>query len=373
MQYRQFGKIGKVSALGFGCMRLPMKGSGKEETVDEELAIPMLRRGYELGINYFDTAVGYCNERSQYTVGKAVKPFRDKIILSTKCPLNENAKSGYVRRLCEQSLERLDTPYLDVYHFHGINQGTFDDLIVPQKFMDEARQLLDEGLIKHISFSFHDKPEAMRHIIDRGEIFSSVLCQYNLLDRANEESIAYAHEKGMGVVIMGPVGGGRLGGPSSMYEKLLGVKSDATPELALRFVLGNPNVSCALSGMRNMDMLEQNVATASAEVPMTAEDFEKVGVMLEEIKKFTDLYCTGCEYCMPCPKGINISGIFKAYNMHNVYGLTDVAKDNYRRIASKHESGTASGACVNCRACMKKCPQHLEIPELLKKVEKTLA
>ncbi len=372
MQYREFGRIGRISALGFGCMRLPEIKLGENEwTVDEEKAIPMLRRGYELGINYFDTAVGYCHARSQYAVGRAVKPFRDKVMVSTKIPLGDCRDQSYFRRMLEQSLERLDMPYIDVYHFHGIDRKTFDEKILAFDLLSEARRALDEGLIRHMSFSFHDSPEQMAYIIERGELFSSVLCQYNLLDRANEEAIANARDKGLGVVIMGPVGGGRLGGASALGEKT-GRAGTATPELALRFVLGNKNVSCALSGMRDVTMLESNAAVASDETPMTEQEFADVNRMLGEIEKFRELYCTGCEYCLPCPKGIRIPEIFRAYNLSNVYGLDAAAREQYARIAARHETGTAVGACVGCRACVRKCPQHLDVPALLKKVDAAL-
>ncbi|MBQ1954594.1 MAG: aldo/keto reductase [Clostridia bacterium] len=373
MQYRKFGKIGEISSLGFGCMRLPeIEASDGSFSIDEEKAIPLLRKAYELGVNYFDTAVGYCHQNSQYTVGRALKPIRDKVMISTKIPLSDCEDSSYFRKMLEQSLTRLDTDYIDVYHFHGIDKNYFDNKVIKYDLLTEARKAIDEGLIRHISFSFHDKPENMAYIIERGEIFSSVLCQYNLLDRANEEAIKNAHEKGLGVVIMGPVGGGRLGGASVIGEKVGVGSGTATPELAIRFVLGNKNVSCALSGMSDIEMLEKNVAVASDEISLTEEDFAKVNKMLSEIENFRELYCTGCEYCLPCPMDIRIPSIFKAYNMANVYGLTDAAKEQYARIADRHETKTASGACIECRACVEKCPQNLDIPELLKKVEATL-
>ena len=373
MKYRDFGNTGlKISQLGFGCMRLPEIEKDGKWYIDEDKAIPMLHRGYELGINYFDTAVGYCHENSQRAVGKAIKSFRDKILLSTKLPLWGDFKTSDFMRILNQSLERLDTPYIDFYHFHGINKGSFDDKIMPLGLMDEARKAIDQGLIKHISFSFHDNADNMQYIIDRGEIFSSVLFQYNLLDRSNEKAMEYAHSKGLGTVIMGPVAGGRLAAPSGLSERLLGTKNEATPELAMRFVLGNPNVSCGLSGMTNMEMVEQNAKIGDLEVPMTEADWNKAIVMMDELKKFSDLYCTGCEYCMPCPQGINIPYVFNCYTYHNVYGMTKLAKDMYSRVGDDRH-GSKVSECINCGACMEKCPQHIEIPEKLKVVDAALS
>jgi len=376
MQYRDFGKTGlKISQLGYGCMRLPEVEENGKWRIDEDKAIPMLRRAYELGVNYFDTAVMYCHDQSQYTVGRAIKPFRDKILLSTKLPMGSVNGTDDFRRILEQSLERLDTPYIDFYHFHALNQKTFDEKVVAFKLMDEARKALDEGLIKHISFSFHDRPEAIKYIIDRGEIFSSILLQYNLLDRGNEEMMAYAKEQGLGVVVMGPVAGGRLAAPSELYKKLLGKESKATPELALRFVLGNQSVSCALSGMGTMEMVEQNTAIAAEKERMSEEDWAKAGTMMEEIKKFSDLYCTGCSYCMPCPKGINIPAVFNAHTYRSVYGLVDHAKSMYKKIkdVANERAGSPVTACVNCGACAKKCPQFIDIPKKLREVDEEFA
>ena len=374
MQYRAFGKTGvNISTLGFGCMRLPEyqleDGSWQ---VDQEKTDEMLRHAYDLGVNYFDTALYYCHSNSEIAVGKALKPIRDKVYISTKCPLELVKEPGDFRKVLETSIKKLDTPYVDFYHFWGINQKTFDEKIVPLGLMEEAAKLKEEGLIRHISFSFHDSPEALKHIIDNGPLLESVLLQYNLLDRANEEMIQYAAAKGLGVVVMGPVGGGRLAAPTNLGEKLVGEGLN-TYELALRFVLGNPGVCCALSGMQTYDMVDKNAAVASLETPMTEKEWREVGESLENLKKFSELYCTGCAYCQPCPKGINIPKIFQAYTYLNVYGLKDLAKNTWNGyLNNEKEPGVTSAACVNCGYCERKCPQHLKVRELLKKVEGVL-
>lgn len=374
MQYRPFGNTGvNISALGFGCMRLPEIDLGEGKfAVDQEKTNEMLRRAYELGVNYFDTAPYYCHSNSEEAVGIALKPIRDKVYVSTKCPLETVKEPGDFRKTLEKSLAKLDMAYVDFYHFWGINQKAFDEKIVPLGLIDEALKLKEEGLIRHIVFSFHDTPEALKHIIDNGPQLETVLLQYNLLDRANEEMIQYAHAKGMGVVVMGPVGGGRLAAPTELVKKL-GGEGLNTYELALRFVLGNPGVSCALSGMQTVDMVEKNVAVASLESPMTEKEWREVGESLETLHKFSELYCTGCAYCQPCPKGINIPKIFQAYTYKNVYGLDELAKNTWQKyITDEKNPGVTSDACINCGYCERKCPQHLHIRELLKKVEGAL-
>ena len=367
MQYRDFGKTGeKVSALGFGAMRLPMVAGG--EHVDEEKAIPVIQRAYELGVNYFDTALYYCNNESEIVLGKAIKPWRDKILLSTKCPIDD-ADGKHYREHLETSLRKLDVEYIDFYHMWGINWKAYEEFIVaPGGPLDEARKAKAEGLIRHISFSFHDTPEALVRLIDSGH-FESMTVQYNLLDRANEPGIARAHEKGMGVLIMGPVGGGRLGAPSPEIQKLLPGGSKSTPEIALRFVLSNPNVSCALSGMSDVKMVDENCATASREEPLSAVERAAVLAQLEEKRKLAELYCTGCEYCLPCPHGVDIPKNFSAMNAYRVYGLKDHAARRYRELAEKEAS---AAFCEECGQCEPKCPQKIPIIDQLNETEKTL-
>ena len=327
-----------------------------KKVFDEEESIRMMHRAIELGVNYFDTAPGYCEKQSEIIVGKALKGRRDKVYLSTKYP-SEEASGDDLERKLETSLKKLDTDYIDFYHMWGISLKTFvERLDTPDGPMARARKLRDAGVIRHISFSFHDAPENMIEIIRRGEgVFASVLCQYNLLDRANEDAIAYAHEQGLGVTIMGPVGGGRLGAPSKVIQDLLPGKVQSSAEMALRFVMNNRNVNIALSGMSSMDMVEENAAVASNMEPLTQEEEARIAASLEENRRLADLYCTGCNYCMPCPKGINIPEIFKMMNYHRVYGLTKFARDNYARIGKEPWLNFQNAAaCVQCGACEKK-------------------
>lgn len=374
MQYNKFGNTGiNISALGFGCMRLKeFQNENGDWQVDQEHTTEMLMKAYELGVNYFDTALYYCHSNSEIAIGKALAPIRDKVYISTKCPLPlVNSPEDY-EKVLDQSLAKLGTDYIDFYHFWGINKQVFDEKIVPLGLMEKALEMKAKGKIRHISFSFHDTPEALKYIIDNGYALESVLLQYNLIDRANEEMILYAANKGLGVVVMGPVGGGRLAAPTEL-SKRLGSGNLNTYELALRFVLGNPGVCCALSGMENIEMVEKNVAVASLEVPMTEEQWHSIGENMENLKKFSELYCTGCNYCQPCPRGIEIPKIFLAYTYHNVYGMDELAKktwDGY--LNNEKKPGVTSKECINCGYCEKKCPQHLKIRELLKKVEPIL-
>jgi predicted aldo/keto reductase-like oxidoreductase len=366
MQYRDFGNTGlKISALGFGSMRLPEK----DGHVEQEKAIEMIRRSFELGVNYIDSAYFYNHHESEVVVGKALKGWRDKVTLSTKNP-DSSAEADKWRTVLDEQLTKLDVDRIDVYHFHGINWKVFEEKMTrPEGCLKAARKAQDEGLFTYLSFSFRDTPENLIKLVDTGE-FTSVTCQYNLLDQANEPGIARAHEKGMGVVIMGPVAGGRLGKPTPGIRDLLPTDSASTPEIALRFVLSNPNVSCAIPGMENIQMVEENCATASREDPLSEAELACVRAAAEEKKKLADLYCTGCGYCTPCPHAVNIPDNFSAMNAYRVYGLLDYARGEYQGWLTEEKQSAAF--CQECGECEPKCPQKIPIIAQLKETDAAL-
>lgn len=342
-----------------------MLGEGEAARVDRDKAIPMLQRAFAGGLNYVDTAVGYCNQDSQRVVGAALKGWRDKVIVSTKNPyFGENEKEWWTN--LENSLERLQTDRIDVYHHHGTDWKAFNEVILPtmSRWM---RKAVDQGMVKHIACSFHDGNQPLRNIVDAG--YAEVITlQYNMLDRQLEDGIAYAHEKGVGVVVMGPVAGGRLGADSEVLRQLVpGIAR--VPELALRFVLSNPNVCVALSGMETMQMVEENLAITSDAIALSEPDKAAIDGHLVKLKQLADLYCTGCEYCLPCPNGVNIPGVFGRFNQGRVYGLWKIAKEGYAGLQRKDK---AADQCVQCGECEPKCPQKLEIRKQLEEAHAAL-
>ena len=372
MIYRTLGRTGlRVSQLGFGAMRLPMIGTGEAARVDREKTIPMIHRAFEAGVNYIDTAVGYCNGDSQRVVGEALREWggRDKIVVSTKNHYyGEDEKAWWT--LLEQSLERLQRPCIDIYNHHGITWKTYEESVRPRvaDWMAEAQR---QGLIRHICFSFHDSSEALRKLIATGYP-AVVTVQYNMLDRQLEDALTEAHEAGVGVVVMGPVAGGRLGDSSEVLGGLVpGIGN--IPELALRFVLSNPNVTVALSGMGTMRMVEENVRVCADPVALSESDKRAIDSHLEQLKKMADLYCTGCGYCMPCPHDVAISRIFESFNRGRVYGLWGSARQAYNAIgAGKEDHGRRAEACVSCGLCEPKCPQRIKIRDNLREAAAAL-
>ena len=214
----------------------------------------------------------------------------------------------------------------------------------------------------------------MGEIIDIAESlgypFDSVLCQYNLLDRSNEKMIEYAHSKGVATAAMGPVGGGRLAVPTKLYEKMTGKTNVATYELALRFVLSNPYMDCTLSGMQDINMVNENVGIAEKSGNLMSDEWEKINKSIDNLKKFSEVYCTGCKYCQPCPKGIKINEIFELYTYYNVYELKEYACEKYMEFLEKGNKCAAD--CINCGKCENSCPQKLSVREKLKIADKTL-
>lgn len=366
MQYRALGRTGyNVSQLGFGAMRLPMMGEGEAAQVNRELAIPMIHKAFETGVNYIDTAVGYCNQDSQRAVGEALIGWRDRIVVSTKNHEYQDEKTWWTH--LEDSLQRLQVEYIDIYNHHGINWERWTKDVEPN-VSHWMRKAKDQGLIKHICTSFHDNNANLIKLIDTG-YFESFTLQYNMLDRQLEEAIAYAHEQGVGIVVMGPVAGGRLGTASPVLEELL-PQVKRVPELALRFVLANPNVTLALSGMSTLQQVEENCATASDEVSLNPADKTAIEEHLLRLKQMADLYCTGCGYCMPCSHEVNIPHVFQVYNEARVYGLWDVARRAYHEW--RGVQGKPADACEECAECEPKCPQHIEIRAQLAEAHEAL-
>jgi len=359
MRYTRLGQRGPtVSRLGFGCMRLPMTKEGK---VDRELAIPMLRRAVDLGINYFDSAIFYCNGDSQRTIGEAMEDRRDRVVLSTKNHLYEAPDDVWWSRLVE-SLDFLRTDHIDCYCFHGMTWETYQKHVGTKtgklRLMEKARA---EGKIRHICCSFHDSPEALVKLIETGT-FTAITLQYNLLNRSLEEAMHRARECGVGIVVMGPVGGGRLGVQSERIQELTRNEAASTPEAALRFVLAHPAVCVALSGMSSMQMLEENVRAVSDKDPFTAGQIAAIDQEVTRVKERLGVLCTACGYCQPCPFGVDIPGSFSVYNEYKMFGLTDHSRAAYSSLVKP------AAACTECGACLKKCPQKLEIPATLRKV-----
>jgi hypothetical protein len=370
MQYVTYGKTGlKVSKLGFGAMRLPSSptSDGKEQ-VDYDKSTPLIRKAIELGINFIDTHHNYHDSQSEIAIGLALEGLdRSKVFIQTKTPAYRDLAPGETHRSrLEAGLKRIKSDYFDIYFMHSLNWATFEK--VGKAFMAEMERCKDEGLIRHLGFSTHASYEDIVKLVDTGH-FESMLCQYNLLDLSNERAIEYAKSLGLGISVMGPVGGGRLSVPNEL-TKYVPTHAYSAPAAALRFVWGNRNVDSAVSGMSTIEQIEENVKTAAIAAPLSDEERRRIAEIREERKKLADLYCTGCEYCMPCPNGVEIPQVFEYMNWVNVYGLGD---DNAREhYAWMKQRGKDASKCIECGQCEPKCPQKIPIIRQLKESHKKL-
>jgi len=371
------GKIGwEVSALGFGCMRLPTLQPG-EPVIDRESAIQLIRKGIDAGINYVDTAYPYHAQESEIVLGLALKDgYREKVTLVTKCPVwDEFTEPEHFDKFLNEQLKKLDVDYLDFYLFHSLNEKKFKEKILGMNLLDRAQKAKEAGKFKHLGFSFHDKPEVIKDIVDTGA-FDLMLVQYNIVDQVNEEMIAYAADNGLAVAIMGPVGGGRLAGtPPESMRQWLSADRENFVDLAFKFVLSNPNISVALSGMGSDEMLEDNLNLMLNESynVLVGNEKDRIEKIAAKFKEITDVVCTGCKYCMPCPNEVNIELIFSALIHYQVYGQEEYATRMYFQIGkARWAAGKNATGCVECGECLEKCPQNIPIIEQLKKAHQIL-
>jgi len=366
MQYRPLGTTGlQVSMLGFGAMRLP-------ENEDEAIAV--IQRAFDLGVNVIDTAPYYCKNRSETIVGKALRGYRDSVLLSTKNPVQQNPTAAASRRQLEESLRTMGVETIDLYHMWSLNKTMWEtNLLKPDGPLAAAHQAKEQGLIRHICFSWHDAVEHAIPLIESGE-FDCMTIQYNLVNQSEAQAIEAAYRHGLGVFVMGPVAGGMLAQPSQVIKSLKPVKAQSNAALALRFVWANCAVSSALSGMSSIAQVEENVATANHSAPLSGDELAAIQATLDQLKALGDRFCTGCDYCIPCPQKVNIPEIFKYRNYAIVYDLTDWARTNYQLLGSKGHwvPGFGADACTECGECEPKCPQQIPIVEQLKEVHALL-
>ena len=363
MQYTELGNTGlRVSRLGFGAMRLPQKDGG----VDFDLSVRLMRHAFDLGVNCVDSQFHYCGDLSEDAVGRAIAGRRDRIIVQTKATYYdkpEYAAGENHRTRLELTLKKLGTDYLDIYFMHSLSLERWEEF--GEEWMEMALRAREEGLIRHIGFSSHDSPDHVIQFLEAGH-FEVVLMQYNLLDQRYEPAFARAAELGVGAAVMGPVGGGRLAGLSPELTRAGATTYSTNAELALRFALSNPHVNVALSGMRSIEEIEENCATASREEPLSPEERADVERVIAEKHNLAELYCSGCGYCMPCPNNVGISVVFEAMALQRIWGLPAAAGRKYRALMEEQSAQAPASACVECGRCVPKCPQNINIPERLK-------
>jgi len=376
MLYRKFGKTNEmVSALGFGCMRLPILPGGDQTKIDEEKAIELVRYAIDNGVNYIDTAYPYHGTgmnkggASEPFVAKVLKDgYREKVKLATKLPSWLIKTREDMDKYLNEQLQRLETDSIDFYLVHTLNAKVWETLKEAgiSEFLDAA---IKDGRIKYAGFSFHDKHETFNKIIDYYD-WSFCQIQYNYLDedfQAGTSGLKYAASKGLGITIMEPLRGGKLATniPKEAYTVFDKANKKRTPvDWALSWVWNHPEVSVILSGMNEMNQIVENIKTASEVTSnsLTEKELDIIHEVKTIFKEKVKVNCTACEYCMPCPAGVNIPGCFTFYNNYHMFGK----EENYNRFLGPKQKASS---CVECGKCETHCPQGISIRQELKKVK----
>jgi hypothetical protein len=355
-------------------MRLPVLNNDFGN-VNQPEAIRMIRYAIDHGVNYVDSAYGYHYGNSEVVVGKALQDgYREKVRVATKLPCYEVSSYQDFDRLLNEQAKRLQTEKIDFYLLHGLNRVEWPKVrnLGVIKWAEDA---IAQGRIGCLGFSFHDDYEVFQEIIDAYDNWTLCQMQYNYMDeefQAGTRGLHYAHRKGLAVVVMEPLRAGRLARPP---EKVAGLWENApvqrTPqEWGLRWVWNHPEVTVVLSGMSTMRQVEENVAYAEHSQPhnLTAEELALIKRVRDAYLSLSQISCTACRYCMPCPNGVDIPRIFELYNDAIIYNDHHHPRWAYSANSPgilKEEN--RADKCIQCGQCVEKCPQKLPIPELLEK------
>jgi len=355
LRYRPLGRTGlQVSALSMGCMRL-----GE----DQELNTRVVSRALELGVNYFETTRGYCGGQCQHRVAPGLQGKTAGVIASGKAGIGVDTTEYSFRKEIELQLEILGLTHFRFFQVGWFGWGSVPHLLKRGGVYDALRKAQDEGLVHHIGFTGHDAPENFTRVIETG-LFDSMTVPYNLIHRAYEPTIARAGELGVGVVAMCPVSGGVLATHSKKLREALGMDMP-TAAMALRFVLSNPAVSTACSGMSTVEMVEENVRTVNEFDPETDADFAAMCAGVEQLRSALEgKICTACGYCMPCPQGVDIPGHMGEFTNLACFGLEDWVRTAIRGIPDEK----SAARCDQCGGCEEKCPNGIPVRENLKRL-----
>ena len=368
MIYKEF-KGKKLSALGMGCMRLPTYG--EEKTIDEAKTAEMFDYAIKNGINYFDTAWGYHDGKSELVVGKLLEKYpRESFYLASKFPGYSKETWGRAKEIFEKQLEKCRVDHFDFYLIHNVSEGNIDAYL-DEKYGDVMYfvKMREEGKIGHLGFSTHANLDNMRRFLDKyGKYMEFCQIQLNWLDwrlQKAEAKVAMMKEYGdIPVWVMEPVRGGKLATLEEGYAKQLQAhrEDESIPAWAFRFIQSIPEVCVTLSGMSDFEQVKANIKTFSEEKPLNGDEWNTLMSIADSMVGRKTLNCTACRYCTTyCPQGLDIPRIIEHYNEHTVSGRSEVSP---RMIASYAEDKLPT-ACIGCRSCEEVCPQNIEISEMM--------
>ena len=374
MNYRTDKYGNKISILGYGCMRFT-QNSGK---INMEKAEKEIMEAYNSGVNYYDTA--YIYPGSEVALGEILEKnqIRDKVNIATKLPHYLIKKSDSIEKYFSEQLKRLRTDYIDYYLMHMLTDIKTWNKLKDLGIVEWLKEKKESGAIRQVGFSYHGNSEMFCELIDAYD-WDFCQIQYNYIDensQAGREGLKYAASKNIPVVIMEPLRGGRL--VNNLPKEAIKIFEDyeikrSPAEWAFRWLWNQPEVTCILSGMNSIEMVKENVKTAS-EVQVnefTEKEFELIGNVAKAINSKMKVPCTGCRYCMPCPQNVDIPGTFAAYNRKYSGEKWNAFREYFMCTALRKDSSAASN-CIECGRCEMHCPQHIEIRKELKNAKKEL-
>ena len=377
MHYRTFGQLDwKPSALGFGAMRLPTV-DGDPAQIDEPEATRMIRYAIDHGVNYVDTAYPYHRENSERFLGRALQDgYRERIKLATKLPCWKIEGPEDFDRYLNEQLEKLQTDHVDFYLLHSLGEKNWPQ-VRDHGVLPWAEKTLADGRIGHLGFSFHDTYDMFQEIIDATDLWTFCQIQHNYMDveyQAGTKGLKYAAGKGLAVVIMEPLRGGRLtkSVPPPVQAIWDGAPVQRTPaDHALQWLWNQPEVSVVLSGMSAMQHVEENIVSAgrSGSGTLSEEELTLYDRVRAAYEALSPIPCTDCKYCLPCPSGVNIPRVFEIYNDLMMYGDEDRAQMVYDVFMKAEER---ADQCIECGECLEQCPQNIEIPDWLARAHEVL-
>jgi predicted aldo/keto reductase-like oxidoreductase len=371
LKYRSFGKKldWQVSALGFGAMRLPIMGNDASK-IDEQEATRMIRYAIDQGVNYIDTAYVYHRGNSETFLGKVLRDgYREKIRLATKMPTWQVKSEQDMDACLDTQLRRLDLDHVDFYLLHGLNGERFQRL-KELNVLGWAEKKMEQGKFKHLGFSFHDEYEAFKKIVDSYDGWTLCQIQYNYVDakyQAGTRGLKYAASKGLAVVIMEPIAGGRLAfnPPTQVQEIWNSAEAKRSlAEWALMWVWNHPEVSVVLSGMSTMQQVVENVESADRSGPevLSKKELQLITKVAKKYKELGFVGCSGCRYCLPCPEGVSIPDVISLYNEYYVRSDKDEVKKKYWEHITPESQAKR---CKRCGTCEQLCPQHLPVKDIM--------
>lgn len=371
MKYRTLAGE-KVSVLGFGCMRFPLTGEKRPGDIDIEKAEEMLMHAYNSGVNYFDTAYPYHDGESEKMLGNFLEKnnLRDKIKIATKSPVWMFKSEEDFDRTLDEQLKRLKTDYVDFYLLHALDKNEMENYVEKFGIIEKLSRAKRDGRVRHIGFSFHDDIDTFKRIVDINPEWEFCQIQLNYVNTNYQAGLAgleYAHEKGLDVIIMEPLLGGRLANLSDIIKKEM-PQNRSEVEWALDYLWNRKEVSVILSGMGAMEQVKSNIEYANrSEIGMLFDkDLDMLAHIKELFESMSMVPCTRCAYCMPCPFGLDIPKTFEAYNLTGASEKAK-AKEIYDKISVKADK------CHKCGVCERKCPQGIKVITEMEKIAELFA